>query len=150
MTPALPFLALGLAPLWDQWRTTGRIVLAAGWIWGTTLTLVAVSTTPQPPASIERPVPELLWPAFRAGDLALNTQGFNDFRASEPDIRQHTGNKAGWNLGMKMRLAGLPSLIPLGILWLGSALWFFTDATARAGAKHRTAPTGPPEPRGSG
>ncbi len=28
--PALPFLALGLAPLWDGWKAAGRVVLAGG------------------------------------------------------------------------------------------------------------------------
>ena len=42
MTPALPFLALGLAPLWDGWPRIARIALAGGWVWGAALTLVAV------------------------------------------------------------------------------------------------------------
>src|SRR6185295_10056770 len=117
-TPALPFLALGLAPLWDRWRTIGRVLLAAGWLWGAALTLIAVSTTPQPPASIERPVGELLWPAFRSGNLSLNTQGFTDLRANETDIRRGTGKRAAWNLGMKIGLGGHASLVPLGIVWL--------------------------------
>ena len=60
VTPALPFLALGLAPLWDEWPAIGRAALVGGWIWGAALTGMAVSTTPQPPASIARPVTELI------------------------------------------------------------------------------------------
>ena len=76
MMAGLPFLALGLAPLWDAWRPAARALLVAGWIWGAALTLVAVSTTPQPPATFKAPVRELLWPAFRDGDLSLNPQTF--------------------------------------------------------------------------
>src|SRR5262249_55874354 len=71
LTPGLPFLALGLAPLWDRWQRVGRVLLAACWLWGVALTLVAVSTTPQPPSNVEAPVADLLWPAFREGDLSL-------------------------------------------------------------------------------
>jgi hypothetical protein len=133
LTPALPFLALGLAPLWDGWPAVGRAVLMGSWLWGAAVTLVAVSTTPQPPASFERPVTELMVPAFREGHLALNTQRFADFRADENAIRRHADPSASWNLGMKMGLTGLASLIPLGIAWLGCgiALALLTGAFAR-------------------
>ena len=58
----------------------GRGLLLAGWIWGAAVTLVGVSTTPQPPASFKAPMRELLWPAFRDGDLSLNTA---DLRAQQ-------------------------------------------------------------------
>jgi hypothetical protein len=125
MMTALPFLALGLAPLWDRWKTTGRILLAAAWLWGAGLALVAVSTTPQPPASIMRPVSELMIPAFLEGHLALNTQRFTDFRADETAIWRHADPTASWNLGMKMGLAGHASLIPLGIVWFACGAWLF-------------------------
>jgi hypothetical protein len=135
VSPALPFLAIGLAPLWDSGRAAFRAALAAGWIWGVALTLIAVSTTPQPPASIEQPISELMLPAFRVGDLALNTQRFTDFRIDELDIRRHTGNKAAWNLGMKMGLNGLVSLVPLGIVWLGCGLWLIAAAGRTTSAR---------------
>ena len=122
VVPALPFLALGLAPLWDSWPAAGRTVLVGAWLWGAALTLVAVSTTPQPPASIERPVTQLMIPAFFEGHLALNTQRFTDFRADENAIRRHADPTASWNLGMKMGLTGLASLIPLGLVWLACAI----------------------------
>ena len=121
--PALPFLALGLAPLWDKWRTAGRVVLAGGWLWGAALTLVAVSTTPQPPASIMRPVSELMVPAFLEGHLALNTQRFTDFRADEDAIWRHADPTVSWNVGMVMGLTGRTSLVPLGIAWLACAAY---------------------------
>src|SRR5262249_34484874 len=78
MAPALPFLALGLAPLWDRAKVAGRTFLVAAWTWGLALTLIAVSTTPQPPPAYQRPFTQLLVPAFFEGDLALNTQAFTD------------------------------------------------------------------------
>jgi hypothetical protein len=127
LTPALPFLALGLAPLWDSWRRIGRVVLTAGWIWGAALTLIAVSTTPQPPAPAEMmpaPVSELLWPAFKDGDLSLNNQSFVTMRAQAARLRGHPELHAGWNLGEIAGLHGLWSLLPLGLVWLAAALVF--------------------------
>ncbi len=121
VVPALPFLALGLAPLWDGWKAAGRVVLAGAWLWGAALTLVAVSTTPQPPASIMRPVSELMVPAFLEGKLALNTQRFTDFRADEDAIWRHADPTVSWNLGMTMGLTGRASLLPLGLVWLACA-----------------------------
>ena len=122
LMPGLPFLALGLAPLWDHWRRAGRAVLMAGWIWGAALTLVAVSTTPQPPASFKAPMQELLWPAFRDGDLSLNHQTFVDFRADPDLLRGHRLPHASWNLGEIAGLHGHASLLPLGVVWTAAAL----------------------------
>ena len=125
LMPALPFLALGLAPLWDSWGRIGRVVLTAGWIWGAALTLIAVSTTPQPPAPAEMmpaPVSELLWPAFKDGDLSLNNQSFVTDRAQAARLRGHPELHAGWNLGEIAGLHGLWSLLPLGLVWLVAAI----------------------------
>jgi hypothetical protein len=121
MTAALPFLALGLAPLWDLARPAGRALLFAGWVWGAALTLVAVSTTPQPPASIKAPVTELLWPAFRAGDLSLNPQTFVHNSVDVAHLRGGGDPHAAWNLGEIAGLRGLPSLLPLLVIWVFAA-----------------------------
>jgi hypothetical protein len=121
LMPGLPFLALGLAPLWDTWRRAGRAVLMAGWMWGAALTLVAVSTTPQPPASFKAPMRELLWPAFRDGDLSLNHQTFVTFRADPDLLRGNRLPHASWNLGEIVGLHGHTSLLPLGIVWTAAA-----------------------------
>ncbi len=140
MVTALPFVALGLAPLWDSWRLfPARTVLVGGWLWGAALTLVAVSTTPQPPAAIERPVSELMVPAFLEGHLALNTQRFTDFRADEAAISKHAEPTASWNLGMKMGLRGRASLIPLGLVWLGCAALLIRLIRTTGGAGEQTA-----------
>jgi hypothetical protein len=126
MMAGLPFLALGLAPLWDEWRRVGRVVLIAGWIWGAALTLVAVSTTPQPPANFKAPVQELLWPAFKDGDLSLNPQTFVHNSADVSRFRGHQLTHASWNLGEIAGLHGLVSLLPLALVWIVAAviLWW--------------------------
>jgi hypothetical protein len=121
IVPALPFLALGLLPLWDWCGAATRSLLVGGWIWGAALTLIAVSTTPQPPGSTQRPVTELLLPAFLNGELALNNQGFTDYRADAATLRSATGPKPGWNLGMRLGLRGHASLVPLALVWLACA-----------------------------
>jgi hypothetical protein len=118
VTAALPFLALGLAPLWALSRPAGRGLLLAGWIWGAGVTLVAVSTDPQPPASIKAPVRELLWPAFRAGDLSLNPQTFVHNSVDADHLRGGGEPHAAWNLGELAGLRGLPSLLPLAVVWV--------------------------------
>jgi hypothetical protein len=126
ITPALPFLALGLAPLWDKGRTAARIVLAAGWLWGTGITLVAVSTTPQPPAIVMmNPVRDLLWPAFRDGDLSLNHETMVSGSADASNLRGGRIPHAAWNLGELAGLHGHASLIPLLLVWIVAAvlLW---------------------------
>jgi hypothetical protein len=122
LSPGLPFLALGLAPLWDEWRRIGRTALVAGWIWGAALTLVAVSTTPQPPSSTRDPVRELLWPAFRDGDLSLNHQTFVHGTAQADKLRGGSIPHAAWNLGELVGLRGRLSLVPLGLVWVAAAL----------------------------
>ena len=86
------------------------------------MTLIAVSTTPQPPASFKAPMRELLWPAFRDGDLSLNPQTFVHNSADVARLRGGTVPHAAWNLGELAGLHGLLSLVPLAALWLGAAL----------------------------
>ena len=122
LTPGLPFLALGLAPLWDRSGRLARSLLVLGWLWGAGMTVVAVSTTPQPPSNVEAPVADLLWPAFREGDLSINNQGFTDFRADPDHLRHNPDAHASWNLGEVVGLHGHASLAPLGVVWVLGAL----------------------------
>ena len=122
MTAALPFVALGLAPLWDTTRRVWRAVLVGGWLWGAAVTLVAVSTTAQPPSSFKAPVSELLWPAFIDGDLSLNHQSFVHGSALPDRLRGRTEPHYAWNLGELAGLRGLLSLLPLLAVWIGAAL----------------------------
>jgi hypothetical protein len=117
-SPAIPFLCLGLAALWAASPRIGRWILAALTTYGVAVTLVAVSTMPLPPNNIRRPVAELLWPAFRDGDLSLNTQTMASGSVN-PDFRAHTEPKASFNVGMKAGLSGRASLLPLALVWIG-------------------------------
>ena len=85
------------------------------------VSLVAVSTTPQPPADVRAPVRELLWPAFEDGDLSLNHQSFVTYRAQADLLRGHPALHAAWNLGELAGLRGRLSLLPLGLIWVVAA-----------------------------
>jgi hypothetical protein len=149
LTPGLPFMTLGLAPLWDLGRLPARpaisdrplaitdqpsatsfspltaavrLFLLAGWVWGAGVTLVAVSTNPQPPSSFKAPMRELLWPAFRDGDLSLNHQTFVHGGASPDQMRGNQIPHAAWNLGEIAGLHGWASLVPLGLVWVAALL----------------------------
>jgi hypothetical protein len=91
-------------------------------VWGVAVTLIAVSTTPQPPSSFKAPMRELLWPAFRDGDLSLNHQTFVHGGADANRLRGGTIPHAAWNLGELAGLHGLPSLLPLGAAWTAAGL----------------------------
>jgi hypothetical protein len=121
--PAIPFLCIGLAALWTAFPKAARPVLATLTAYGVAVTLVAVSTMPLPPANIRRPVTDFLLPAFRDGDLSLNTQTMVAGTV-DTDFRAHHEPKAAFNLGMKLGLDGHASLVPLALVWLacGAAL----------------------------
>jgi hypothetical protein len=78
MLPSLPFLALGLAPLWTSASRLARRALAVLTAAGFVACLVGVSVDAQPPESVRAPMSALLWPAFAAGNLALNRQSIVD------------------------------------------------------------------------
>jgi hypothetical protein len=143
MSPALPFLCLALAPLWSRSRPF-RVVLGSLAIYGGCLTLVAVSTTAQPPEEFGRPVTELLLPAFSRGDLSLNQQAFVELDL----VRQRDPIAHAWNLGEKLGLSGHASLMPLFFSWclVSFAWWTTRPAAPRATGKAPGAGT-PFQPR---
>ena len=91
--------------LWTVSPAAVRAGLAALSLYGAAVTVIAVTTMPLPPANIRRPVQEFLWPAFRDGDLALNTQTMAS-GSVDADFRAHHEPRAAFNLGMKMGLRG--------------------------------------------
>ena len=129
-SPAIPFLCLGLGALWTVVPRLARWLLAGLSIYGLAVTLVAVSTMPMPPVEFPNPTSDLLWPAFRDGDLSLNTQSFAAKSPADEDFRAHREPKAAFNLGMKLGLAGRRSLIPLLVVWAACAvaLWGWRPA----------------------
>jgi hypothetical protein len=121
-SPAIPFLCIGLGILWTALPKIGRAILALLTAYGIAITLVAVSTMPLPPANIRQPVSEFMLPAFRDGDLSLNTQSVAS-GGVDADFRAHHEPKAAFNLGMKMGFDGRASLVPLVLVWLACAAW---------------------------
>jgi len=126
--PVLGFAALGLVPVWIKGGRALRALIVALAVAGSACSLIAVSTTAQPPApQFDDPMRELLWPAFRDGQLSLNRQSYFDARppGEAAGLRDVRVVRAQWNVGEKMGLTGLPSLAPLGaalIVTIGLAL----------------------------
>lgn len=126
MAAALPFWGLGLLFAWDASRRRAwRALLVVLALWGAGCSLVAVSTTAQPPRRFERPMAELLWPAFLAGDLSLNHVSFQELRAKPLQLRGGTLEHDAFNLGELVGLRGHASLVPLYATWATAAalLW---------------------------
>ena len=86
---------------------------------------------PLAPANTRQPVAEFMLPAFRAGDLALNTQSITS-GGVDTDFRAHHEPKVAFNLGMKLGLDGHASLLPLAIVWMGCAAWFIAARKPRS------------------
>jgi hypothetical protein len=137
--PALPFLCLPLALLWSEASRVLRGALALLLAYGVALSLIAVATMPMPPNDFRRPVEELLWPAFRDGDLALNHQGLLETLGMPGLLRTHQIPRKAWNLGMLVGLSGHASLVPLYLLWAlgGVALWRQGRSTAPSASAMR-------------
>jgi len=99
LTIVLPFLALGLAPLFDAiWRYLRPLAWTA-LLAGVFLTLIVVSTEGMTPEDIAEPLPSHYWRAFRAGRVALSW-GYTD-----------SGGPAT-NFGMALGLPQKRSLFP--------------------------------------
>jgi hypothetical protein len=127
MSPGLPLLCLGLAPLWDHARPTGRIVLGALAAAGVGLTLMAVSVSAQPPDEFHCPLRQFYWPSFWAGRFSLNLGAV--LLSAEQGTNQVHG---AFNLGQLAGLHGLASLIPLLAGWaFAIVLWLRIDRMER-------------------
>ena len=124
LVPALVLWCLGIAGAWDAARSWGRAVMTVCICFGIACSLVAVATTPQPPApGYAHPMRELLWPAFHAGRLAINDQSILDVRPPHGWAGLRPSG-VSWNLGQKTGLQGLMSLTPLAAVWiLGGLVW---------------------------
>jgi hypothetical protein len=81
------------------------------------LMLAGTSVKPEVPRVEERPFTAFLLPAFLEGRLALNTQSIDMVTG-----RGHTLRRA-WNLGERLGLEGLATLVPLAVFVLGALAW---------------------------
>ncbi|HEV3218046.1 MAG TPA: hypothetical protein VGZ27_20130 [Vicinamibacterales bacterium] len=124
MLPALPFLALALAPLWNAAGRPARFGLAAICACGIGITLIAVSVTPQPPSLFDHPFRQLWWPAFLEGDVSVNQESFETYGWNPELFRNHPEVHQAWNLGERIGLRGRTSLVPLLAVWMLGAAWW--------------------------
>jgi hypothetical protein len=106
MSAALPFLALGLAPLFDALSCRGRVVAVVALLVAIFATLTAVGAHGMTPYSPPNPLVDLYWAALETGRWAIH-RGWTD-----------TGGPAS-NWGMAFGLDRAYSLVPL---WLGLAI----------------------------
>ena len=127
LSPGLPLLCLGLAPAWDQARKHGKRVVATLAFCSVLLTLMAVSTTSQPPSDLKCPMLQLIFPSFWSGKLSINT---GSILTSSETGASHIGY--AFNLGELVGLHGLASLLPLLGIWLAAAsLWLRMNSVKR-------------------
>jgi hypothetical protein len=106
MSSAMPFLALGLAPLYDALSNRARQVAIGMLTVAVVLTMIAVATHGMTPWTTTHPWRDLYWPALSSGNYAQHT-GWVD-----------TGGPAT-NLGVALGFSRAQSLIPL---WLGMGI----------------------------
>ena len=126
LSAGLPLLCVGMAPAWSSANPYWRRVLAALAVCSGVFSLMAVSTTAQPPDQFRCPLFQLLAPSFLAGKLSL-TQG-SMLTSTEAWGQAH----GAFNLGELIGLHGLPSLIPLFVLWgLSAFLWTWMNKAER-------------------
>ena len=117
---AIPPLCLGLAVSWDRASVGWRRVMIGLALVSICLSLIVVSTTSQLAMQDGCPIVHSTWPAFWAGQMALNRDSM--LTAAEAG----TGYGA-FNLGQMLGLRGLVSLTPLLALWIAGALvWWRT------------------------
>lgn len=119
LVAALPFLALGVSASFAATGRRGRPLLAAVFAllagYSVVLMFVATAVRPEVPTWYDDPYAELLFPSFLRGELAVNT------------IPIHTGfvheQRQAWNLGEKLGLRGLATLLPLALFVLATSAW---------------------------
>lgn len=125
MGAGIPALCVGLAPAWEHFHRRGRRVLLALVAVSVLFSLMAVSTTAQPPFDSKYPITQVFWPSFWRGHLALEQISM----LAPVDIDAH-GPHGAFNLGHLMGFRGLASLVPLLMIWfMAAAAWRRMQAT---------------------
>jgi hypothetical protein len=125
MAACFPFLGLGVALAFTHAGVWLRSTLAVAALCGATLSLLAVSTYAQVPEHLRRPVPQLLWPSFKAGQLSRSNYSFLGVTSRSGKADSGFIGRGAWNLGELVGLRGHPSLVPLALAWLamGALAW---------------------------
>lgn len=133
LVPAIPFLVVLAAGLALPWPARARpALLRAGWtaaaaaiLLSAFLMLLGTAVKPEVPIGEKRPYGGYLWPRFRAGKLAVNTQSIDSVNAPpRSPVR-------AWNLGHRLGLEGRASLIPLLAAWLACGAWLVAAVRLR-------------------
>ncbi|MBL4633643.1 MAG: hypothetical protein JKY56_07215 [Kofleriaceae bacterium] len=150
MIPAIPFLVFLIAGLAlprtsddsgktstdkapigaRKWLRPGiQVLLALAIGYSALLMLSAAAVRPEVPQQIKEPFAKYLTPHFYAGELSLNAQGIDMVAPPRGKPKPRA-----WNLGHKLGLTGLTSLLPLLLafaVFLGwIALWIRRSRTA--------------------
>lgn len=139
VVPMLPFAVLlcGGVLRWRGWlaarlhrgaAVAAGLIIAATVVWGAAHMFAATAVKPEISELNRRPYATVVWPKFRAGDLAISTQ-----RIDMIGNPAH-GPRAAWNLGGKLGLDGHAALVPLYLWWLATAIWLVRATRRRASA----------------
>jgi hypothetical protein len=125
---ALPFLFLGLGPLWTSAGRAVRVLITLTVGFGVAVTTMAISTIVLLPEDVSAPLTQLIIPAFLQAELAQNRQSFLQYGTANPA----QGLLGAWNLGQLVGLPGLSSLLPLAILWLAAFVLIYRLSLKRS------------------
>jgi len=130
LVPMLPFAAMlaGGVLVWitapatprsPRWfaRIAAALGLAGLLAFSAANMFAATAVKPEIDTVYKRPYAQFVWKNFYAGKLAVSTQTI-DMRGNPPNAPRQA-----WNLGMKLGLDGLPSLLPLAAWMLACAAW---------------------------
>jgi 4-amino-4-deoxy-L-arabinose transferase-like glycosyltransferase len=116
--PAIPILCLGLAVAWTQASVRWRRILMVLACCSIFVTLMVVSTSSQLAMQDSCPIVHSSWSQFWSGNLATNHE-------SVLLPTEAKGGYAAFNVGQRIGLHGLSSLLPLLLEWgVAAALWW--------------------------
>jgi hypothetical protein len=119
---AIPLLCVGLASAWNRATTHWRILLAGLAVCSISFSLMVVSTNSQLPWDDICPMRHSVW-AFLNGRMALKSGSM--LTVAEQGSSSDYGS---FNLGQRLGLHGLPTLIPLFAVWgIAAILWKRAD-----------------------
>ena len=126
----IPLLCVGLAVAWERASLAWRRLLVGLAIGSVFLALMVISTSSQLSMQDSCPILHSSWPAFWAGQMAMN-------RDSMLTVAEAGSNGAhgAFNLGQLVGLRGLASLVPLLTMWgIAALLWWRMDLGQRSSA----------------
>ncbi len=129
LVPMLPFAAMlaggvlvwitraTAAPALKVARVVATLALAGLLVHSAANMFAATVVKPEIDTRYKRPYSQFVWKNFYAGKVAVSRQTI-DMRGNPEQ-----GPRQAWNLGMKLGLDGLPSLLPLLAWFTACAVW---------------------------